>query len=75
MNITHAPTDIKVLNNEAGHKYSVLKTAGVGVPTSDESSEMGGFFGNTKFYYGEDEYLFGTDYTEEETENTPFIFE
>ena len=62
LNPVKPPVHIKVLNNKAGLKYVVTKTA-------IEGAIDGGFFGKTKFYYSEDEYYLGTDYENTEAFN------
>ena len=73
------PEYIKVLNNDAGYKFLIEKTAGKGVPNGayhgvDEDGD-GGYFGCTKFYYTEDKYLLGTDKDTSKIDNCPFVFE
>lgn len=78
MNITKPPRYIKVLNNNRGYKYVVTNTAGNGISDGkhyDDVDNNGGFFGDTKFIYGNgaDDYFVGTDH-ETQTKTDVFLF-
>lgn len=70
VNLTKPPKYIKVLNNDGvdgngGYKFIIPQTAGMGISDGswyDDKETFGGFFGDTKFYYGtgENDYLVGT---------------
>ena len=61
------PEYFKVVNNTAGHRYTLLQTDGQGISDggwyrdSGTADTMGGFFGGTKFYYGNSSYFTGTN--------------
>jgi len=82
LNITKPPQYIKIINNDGvngggGYSYLVKDTSGEGVSDgkwwNDEDS-LGGFFGDTKFIYGEGDadFLIGTDKNQTATET--FVF-
>ena len=65
LNIVKPPKYIKIINNEAGYVYRFPRTDGGEVSDGmwyDEDEKYGGFFGDTKFYYGpgENDYVVGT---------------
>jgi hypothetical protein len=65
LNITRPPCEIKIINNEGGYVYVVRDTSKYGLSDGgyyDDVESFGGFFGDTKFIYGnaEDEYTVGT---------------
>ena len=65
LNITRPPREIKIINNEGGYVYVVRDTSKYGLSDGgyyDDVESFGGFFGDTKFIYGnaEDEYTVGT---------------
>ena len=73
LNPVKPPEYIKIINNDGvdgsgGYVYTIINTGGVGISDggwyTDEET-YGGFFGGTKFIYGEgeDEYFLGSDYT------------
>ena len=72
------PPYIKVLNNDAGYKFVVEKTSGLGIPNGAyhgiEEDGDGGYFGCTKFYYGEDKYILGTSEDTTKLEDCPYVF-
>ena len=74
-NVTEQPDFVKILNNKAGHKYSVVDTSGMGVPSREGLNDDGGFFGRTKFYYSDGEYFVGTNHSDSVTDKTPYVFE
>ncbi len=66
LSVVGAPEYIKILNNNAGYKFVVTDTYGTArsadpeVELPADVAEMGGFFGFTKFYYTETDYVRGT---------------
>ena len=71
LNKVRPPKYIKVLNNtdengNAVYKYYVKDTSGEGISdggwyrAANEPDTMGGFFGGTKFFYGDGDYVIGT---------------
>lgn len=78
MNITKPPRYIKVLNNNNGYTYVITNTAGHGISDGkhyDDVDNNGGFYGDTKFIYGNgaDDYFVGTDH-ETQTKTDVFLF-
>ena len=81
VNLTKPPKYIKVLNNDGvdgagGYQFYIPITSGMGVSDGawyDDIETFGGFFGDTKFYYGtgEDDYFVGTG-TEDVSGNFTF---
>ena len=76
LNTIKPPEFIKIINNDGvdgkgGYVYTIVNTAGQGISDGGwyraEGTEdtMGGFFGGTKFIYGEgaDDYLLGSNHT------------
>ena len=64
LNIVKPPEYIKITGNNAGIVFVVPKTAGHGISDGgyySETDNFGGFFGGTKFYYTDDDYVGGTD--------------
>ena len=66
LNITKPPAYIKIINNNGGYSYRVVNTAGYGISNGGwygVEENYGGFFGATKFIYGEgqNQYFVGTD--------------
>ena len=83
VNLTKPPAYFKVINNDGadgngGYVFRIPNTAGRGVSDggwyrdADGEETWGGFFGNTKFIYGEGEYDFfrGTDHKDQNITNT-----
>ncbi|MBO7304201.1 MAG: hypothetical protein J6V09_03180 [Clostridia bacterium] len=71
LNPVKPPEYVKICGNGAGFAFAVPKTAGCGVSDGgyyNAADNFGGFFGGTKFYYGdgEDDYYLGTDHTDTE---------
>ena len=60
LNVTNPPSIFKVKNLMSGIKFGVPKTSVF------EDCE-GGFFGKTKFYTSDDDYIVGTDHEDNET--------
>ena len=72
------PEYIKIINNDGvngggGYKYVMWDTSGHSVP--DMKGGLGGFFGTTKFIYGngENDFFLGTNHGDQ-SKTTPFIF-
>jgi len=80
LNIKKPPSFIKVINN-TGVRFYITNTAGKGVSdggwhrSPDMPDNYGGFFGNTKFIYGEGEkdYFVGTNHLNQKTTDS-FVF-
>ena len=83
VNLTKPPSYIKIVNNDGvdgsgGYTYNIVNTGGAGISDggwyTDEDT-FGGFFGGTKFIYGEgaNDYFLGSDH-EDQTETTTFKF-
>ena len=83
VNLTKPPAYIKVINNDGadgkgGYVFRIPNTAGRGVSdggwyrAEDGEETWGGFFGNTKFIYGEGEndFFHGTDHVDQNITNT-----
>jgi hypothetical protein len=76
------PEYIKVINNNGvngsgGHRFKVLDTSGEGISDGawwDDEESFGGFFGDTKFIYGEGEGEFFVGTSKEDPSGT-FVFE
>ena len=75
INVVKPPSYIKIINNDGvkgagGYTYIVPDTSGKGISDggwnrdSGAPDTLGGFFGNTKFIYGDgaDDYFHGTNY-------------
>jgi hypothetical protein len=65
LNIVKPPKYIKVVNNKSGAVYVASDTSGDGISDGDwwdKNETYGGFFGDTKFIYGEgeNEFFIGT---------------
>jgi hypothetical protein len=65
VNIVKPPEFIKVVNLDEGYKIRIYDTAGAGISDGawyDDNETFGGFFGDTKFYYGtgDEDYFVGT---------------
>ena len=86
LNPIKPPEYIKILNNDGvdgsgGYTYMIVNTAGEKISDGgwyrgeDEPDTMGGFFGGTKFIYGEgeNEYFAGSDH-EDQTVTETFDF-
>ena len=86
VNVVKPPRFIKIINNDGvdgtgGYIFKIVNTAGQGISDGgwyrdkEAPDTYGGFFGNTKFIYGEgaDDFFYGTDH-EEQTETTTFKF-
>ena len=72
VNQRRPPAYIKVLNNDGvdgsgGYVYNVFNSHGISDGgwhrDADSADTMGGFFGNTKFYYTADDYFYGSNHT------------
>ncbi len=71
--IIKPPRHFKMINNSVGYKCEVVDTSGDGISDggwyrdADTHDTFGGFFGGTRFVYGEgeDEYFLGTDYNDQ----------
>ncbi len=61
LNMIRPPEYIKIINNEGGYIYNIVSTAGQGISdggwyrSDGEQDTLGGFWGGTKFIYGEGE--------------------
>ncbi|MBE6550289.1 MAG: hypothetical protein E7670_07675 [Ruminococcaceae bacterium] len=83
LNPIKPPETIKITGNDGvdgagGYIFIVPNTAGYEVSDGgyyDDVENYGGFFGDTKFWYGdgENDYYLGTDYVGEETDTFKFI--
>ena len=83
LNPIKPPEYIKIINNDGvdgsgGYTYNIVNTGGEGISdgywyTSEDT--FGGFFGGTKFIYGDgpNDYFLGSDH-EDQTETTTFKF-
>ncbi|MBO7304586.1 MAG: hypothetical protein J6V09_05130 [Clostridia bacterium] len=63
LNPIKPPEFIKIVSNKYGYVLSVAKTDGYGISDGnyyDDDEKYGGFFGDTKFYYNEENYFVGT---------------
>ena len=78
-----APFYIKIINNDGvkgtgGYTYIVPDTSGMGISDggwnrdANAPDTMGGFFGNTKFIYGDgtEDFFHGTNYVSQNTTKT-----
>jgi hypothetical protein len=77
LNIVRPPKFIKILNNEAGLVYLITNTSKNGVSDGgyyDDIESYGGFFGDTKFYYTETDYLLGSNH-DDQTVTATFKFQ
>ena len=77
LNIVKPPEFIKILNNEAGLVYLITNTSKNGVSDGgyyDDVESYGGFFGDTKFYYTNGDYLLGSDH-DDQTVTSTFKFQ
>ncbi|MBE6645552.1 MAG: hypothetical protein E7612_09310 [Ruminococcaceae bacterium] len=84
LNITKPPRHIKIINNDGvngtgGYTYVIKDTSGYGISDGgyyDNDENYGGFYGDTKFIYGEGEgeYFLGTDHPKQNKTAT-FSFE
>lgn len=77
LNIVKPPEFIKVLNNTGDGSF-ILRIKNTAGSVSDggyydEEDNNGGFFGDTKFYYSDTEYLLGTNHIGQ-TETNSFYF-
>ena len=71
MNFLANPRYFKVINNNGGYVYRIVDTSLAGISDGgwyrdkDTEDTFGGFFGNTKFIYGEgaNDYFVGTSHT------------
>ena len=77
VNVTKPPEYIKIVNLDEGYKIKIRDTAGKGISDGawyDDVETFGGFFGDTKFYYGtgENDYFVGTRPT---GETGAFVFD
>jgi len=77
LNVTRPPSFIKVINNEAGVIYSIPNTSGKNISDGgwyNKVDSYGGFFGGTKFIYGEGEsdYFIGTKVNQQYTKSFRF---
>ena len=74
LNVTKPPAYIKIINNNGGYRYRVVNTAGKGISSGGwyGIENDGGFFGSTKFIYGEgkDEYFLGSDFVKQKKTKT-----
>ncbi len=76
------PEFIRVVNNTGGYIYNVRSTANRGISDGGwyrkdgEEDTMGGFFGGTKFIYGdgEDEYFLGSDHISQNKTKTFYFY-
>ena len=77
LNIVKPPEYIKILNNTGKGSFSLLIRNTAGSVSDggyyDEEDNNGGFFGDTKFYYSENEYFVGTNQVGQ-TETNSFYF-
>ena len=86
VNVVKPPSYVKIINNDGvngagGYVFKIVNTAGQGISDggwyrdTNSPDTMGGFFGNTKFIYGEgaDDYFYGSDHTDQ-TKTTTFKF-
>ncbi len=72
------PEYIKIINNDGGYVYNITDTSEQDISDGGyytETDTMGGFFGGTKFIYGEgeDEYFLGSGH-KKQTKTTTFKF-
>ena len=86
LNKVRPPSYFKVLNNENENGevfcvYMVENTAGISDGgwhrDANTPDTMGGYFGNTRFYYGEgeDDYFFGSDHSNQTiTKTFKFVY-
>ena len=77
LNIVRPPEFIKILNNEAGLVYLITNTSKNGISDGgyyDDIESYGGFFGDTKFYYTETDYLLGSNH-DDQTVTSTFKFQ
>ena len=73
MNFLANPRYFKVINNNGGYVYRIVDTSLAGISDGgwyrdkDAEDTFGGFFGNTKFIYGEgaNDYFVGTSHTDQ----------
>jgi len=73
-NRVRPPEYIKITDNPGGYVYVMPRTSGEGISDGDyydRTESYGGFFGDTKFYYSEEEFFLGTA---ERSNETYFIF-
>ena len=80
LNIVKPPKYIKVVNNKSGAVYTITDTSGEGVSDGawyDDEERFGGFYGDTKFIYGEgeDEFFVGPDKNQTKTDSFIFVSE
>ena len=71
LNPVKPPEYVRITGNSAGIVFKVPNTAGAGISDGlyyNSKDSLGGFFGGTKFYYGdgEEDYYLGTDHTDTE---------
>ena len=62
--IVRPPEYYKILNNNNNYKFVIWDTSGQGISDGmwySNTDSMNGFFGGTKFYYGQQSYFVGTD--------------
>jgi hypothetical protein len=73
INITVPPEFIKIKGNTQGLVYVIANTAKNGISDGlyyNDTDSFGGFFGGTKFYYSDEEYLLGSDHTDQTNTKT-----
>jgi hypothetical protein len=80
LNIVKPPKYIKVVNNKSGAVYVATDTSGEGVSDGawyDDEERFGGFYGDTKFIYGEGEgdFFVGPDKNQTKTDSFLFVNE
>ena len=78
LNPIKPPETIKITNNTGGYVYRVVNTSGYNVGDGgyyDSVENKGGFFGDTKFWYGTgpNDYYLGTNYVGSKTTTFKFI--
>lgn len=82
LNIVIPPEYIKIVGNDGvggngGYVYLITDTSGGGISDGgyyDDVESLGGFYGDTKFYYSDTEYFLGSAHTDQ-TETTTFKFQ
>ena len=65
LNIYAPPEYIKIKNNTAGIVYMIVNTSKNGISDGgyyDDIETYGGFLGDTKFYYNDEDYLLGSNH-------------
>ena len=81
LNIVVPPEYIKIIGNDGvdgkgGYVYNITNTSGNGISDGgfyDDVESLGGFYGDTKFYYSDTEYFLGSDHVDQ-TKTTTFKF-